>query len=134
MTLNNQNINNNSRSAASLTGSSDASVLCGASAYELKFYINPVFSSLPTQIKEELRIICITFTAENSGIFTMEFEDDGELLLKTSAKESDFSYDEIGAQLRIKQLTDTKRELFASLEAYYRIFILGETPAENGNA
>ena len=133
MTLNNQNTNN-SRPAASLTGSSDSNVLCGASAYELKFYINPIFSSLPTQIKEELRIICITFTAENGGIFTMEFEDDGELMLKTSASESDFSYDEIGAQLRIKQLTDTKRELFASLEAYYRIFILGETPAENGNA
>ena len=133
MTLNNQNTNN-SRLAASLTGSSDASVLCGASAYELKFYINPAFSSLPTQIKEELRIICITFTAENGGIFTMEFEDDGELLLKTSAKENDFSYDEIGAQLRIKQLTDTKSELFASLEAYYRIFILGENPAESGNA
>ena len=125
---------NNSRPADSPTGSSDENVLCGASAYEMKFYINPVFASLPTQIKEELRVVCVTFTAENGGIFTMEFDEDGKLLLNTTAKENDFFYDEIGAQLRIKQLIDTKSELFASLEAYYRIFILGDTSWEMDNA
>ncbi len=39
-------------------------------------------------------------------------------------------YDEIGAELKIKQLTKDKQELFKSLELYYRIFIEGDLPEE----
>ncbi len=104
--------------------------LCGASAYERKYYLNPEFSSLPAQIKDELRILCVTYTEEIGGIFTMEFDDDGSLQLNTAAKENDFAYDEIGSQLRIKQLLSKNQELFSSLELYYRIFIKGEASAE----
>ena len=37
----------------------DTCVLCGASAYEEKYYLNPDFERLPEEIKKELRIICI---------------------------------------------------------------------------
>ena len=125
----NENTNRNfdqSRPADKLTGSSQPVVLCGANAYEQKYYLNKDFSSLPQQIKNELQIMCVMYTEEIGGIFTMEFDPDGTLLLKTAAAENDFMYDEIGGQLRIKQLMNDKKELFESLELYYRVFKKGE--------
>ena len=37
----------------------DRIVLCGASAYEQKYYFNPDFDALPQQVKEELQILCV---------------------------------------------------------------------------
>ena len=46
--------------------------------------------------------------------------------LKVEHEENDFAFDEIGSVLKIKQLQQTKRELFESLETFYRVFYLGE--------
>ena len=128
MTSDNKNtkIHDSGRSADELTGSYQSTVLCGANAYEQKYYLNPAFSSLPTQIKNELQILCVMYTEEIGGIFTMEFNDAGTLLLKTAAAQNDFMYDEIGGQLRIKQLMNDRQELLSSLELYYKVFIKGE--------
>ena len=48
-------------------------VLCGANAYEQKYYFNPDFESLPQAIQDELHIMCVLFTEEIGGIFTVEF-------------------------------------------------------------
>ena len=104
----------------------DRKVLCGANAYEQKYYFNPEFSSLPQQIQDELHILCVLFTEEIGGIFTVEYNEDGELELRTEALEADAMYDDIGGALRIKQLQEEKRELFRSLELFYRLFFLGE--------
>lgn len=104
-----------------------STVLCGANSYEQKYYLNKAFSSLPEQIKDELQILCVTYTEEIGGVFTMEFDEGGVLLLKTMAAENDFAYDEIGSQLRIKQLQADRQDLFTSLELYYRVFINGES-------
>lgn len=101
-------------------------VLCACSAYEEKFYFNPRFSSLPESIKDELKIICVTITADVGGVFTMEFEETGTLFLSTTAKENDFFYDEIGSYLKIKQIRQERSELFEKLEEYYRIFFGAE--------
>lgn len=105
-------------------------VLCGANSYEQKYYLAPEFDSLPSKIKDELQIMCVLYTEEIGGIFIVEFDDDGKLLLKTTSEENDFFYDEIGSELRIKQLMNDKQELFSSLELYYRIFIEGESPED----
>ena len=70
-------------------------ILCACSAYEQKYYLNPKYSNLPTQIQEELQIMAVTLTEDVGGIFTMEFDEDGNLYLSTSSKENDFFYDEI---------------------------------------
>ena len=101
-------------------------VLCGANAYEQKYYLNPEFDQLPTQIRDELQILCVLFTEEVGGILTLEFDEHGKLLLKTRSAENDFMYDEIGAELRIKQILTERQELFGSLEMYYRVFVEGE--------
>ena len=100
-------------------------ILCGASSYEEKFYLNPDFSGLPESIKEELQILCVLFTADIGGILMLSFNDEGELELQTSHEEDDLLYDEIGSVLKVKELQKTKRELFESLEKYYEFFVQG---------
>ena len=38
-------------------------VLCASSKYEQKFYLNEEFKGLPEEIKKELKIMCVLFTA-----------------------------------------------------------------------
>ena len=101
-------------------------VLCASSAYEEKYYLNEDFMQMPESIKEELQIMCVLFTADVGGILTLEFDEDGQLLLQTDADEGDLLYDEIGSVLKIKQLQETKKELLESLELYYKAFFLNE--------
>lgn len=106
-------------------------VLCGASAYETKFYLNDSFSALPESIKAELKIMCVLYTQDVGGVLTLEFEEDGTLCFHTEARESDYVYDEIGSVLKIKELQKTKTELLSALEMYYRVFFLGEEYEED---
>ena len=89
-------------------------VLCGASAYEQKYYFNKDFASLPDHVKKELQIMCVLFTEEIGGIFTLEFDDHGNLQFKTEATEADGFYDDIGGALKIKKLRVEKEELLES--------------------
>ena len=101
-------------------------VLCAASAYEKKFYLNPEFDALPESIKEELQIMCVLYTEDVGGILMLVFDGDGSLELKVDHEENDFAFDEIGSVLKIKQLQQTKQELFESLELFFKVFYLGE--------
>jgi len=105
-------------------------ILCACSAYEQKYYLNPKYSNLPTQIQEELQIMAVTLTEDVGGIFTMEFDEDGNLYLSTSSKENDFFYDEIGSHLKIKQYRTKYKDLLEGLEEYYRIMVLGDEAAK----
>ena len=86
----------------------DQVVLCGASAYEQKYYLNEDFKSLPSQVQDELKIMCVLFTEDVGGILTLVFDEDGKLLLETSADEGDLLYDEIGSELKIRQIRKEK--------------------------
>ncbi len=99
-------------------------VLCVSNSYEQKFFINPKFEILPSQIKAELKIMCVLYTEEVGGIFTLEFKPDGELIFKSIADERDYLYDEIGSVLKIKQIQQNKKELLESLEMFYKVFYL----------
>lgn len=101
-------------------------VLCAASAYEKKFYLNEDFSQLPADIKDELKIMCVLFTEEVGGILTMEFDEEGQLLFKSQCDEGDLLYDDISCGLLIKRLQNEKRDLLASLEMFYKVFFMNE--------
>ena len=107
-------------------------ILCGANAYEQKYYFNEKFSKLPDAIKEELHIICVLFTEEVGGAFLIGFDDDGSVMLITDSDEEDLLYDEIGAGLLVKEVRKRKQDLFESLEMFYRAFILGENVDTEG--
>lgn len=101
-------------------------VLCGANAYEKKYYFNKQFAAIPQSIQDELHIMCVLFTEEVGGIFALAFEEDGDLVLETDAAEEDYLYDEISSGLLIREIRNKKQELLESLSLYYRVVILGE--------
>ena len=105
-------------------------VLCAASSYEQKYYLNPEFESLPEAVKQELQIMCVLYTADVGGVLLLVFDENGNLELNVEHNEGDFSFDEIGSVLKIKELQDTKEELFKSLEMFYKVFYLGEEMEE----
>jgi hypothetical protein len=100
-------------------------ILCGASAYTKRYYLNPDFDKVPESIQEELKVICVLFTEEVGGTLQLVFDDEGTLEFRTDLEEGDFSYDEIGGILKVKQLQQAKQELFEALEMYYKVFFLG---------
>ena len=101
-------------------------VLCGANAYEQKYYFNPLFQKIPESIREELRIICVLFTQEAGGVFTIEFEDDGEIFLRTECDEEDITWDSVSAGLLSGEIRRKREELFQAISLYYRALILHE--------
>ena len=105
-------------------------VLCAASSYEQKYYLNPEFESLPEAVKQELQIMCVLYIADVGGVLLLVFDENGNLELKVEHNEGDFSFDEIGSVLKIKELQNTKEELFKSLEMFYKVFYLGEEMEE----
>lgn len=96
-------------------------VLCGASAYNKKYYLNEDFKGLPDQVKDELKIMCVLFTEDIGGIFQLVFDDEGNLEFRTSCNEGDLLYDDIGCGLKIKELQRTKEELLLGLQMYYKL-------------
>ncbi len=101
-------------------------VLCGANAYEQKYYFNQAFKGIPESIQEELHIICVLFTEEVGGVFTIVFEPDGSVSLETNAEDGDYYYDEISSGLLVSEIRRKRRDLLESLSLYYRVFILKE--------
>ena len=105
-------------------------VLCGANAYETKYYFNSKFDKIPENIKEELHIICVLFTEEVGGIFTIGFTPYGEVELDTQKEEGDLLYDEIGAELLIKEIRRRKAEMFKALSIYFKVTFLHQNAAD----
>lgn len=105
-------------------------VLCAASAYDRKFYLSELFRGIPEQVKNELKIMCVLFTEDIGGIFQLVFNEQGRLSIRTERDENDLLYDDIGCELKIKQLQQEQQELFETLELYYKI--LNECLSETG--
>ncbi len=101
-------------------------VLCGANAYEMKYYFNERFNGIPESVKNELHIICVLFTEEVGGVFTIGFEEDGNVVMETDAEEDDIYYDEISSGLLVSEIRRNRQELFEALSLYYRVFVLKE--------
>lgn len=99
-------------------------VLCGANSYEEKYFFNPKFSNLPSDVQDELHAMTVLFTEECGGILTLEFLSDGTLIFKTLADDYDFYYDEIESGLSVRKLQAEKKDLLEALELYYRSFFL----------
>ncbi len=101
-------------------------VLCASSKYTQQYYFNENFKSLPQTIQDELKIMCVLFTEDVGGTLTLQFDENYNLMFKTFRSDDDFAYDEIGAELKIKQIRNQKRELLESLELYFKTVYLKE--------
>ena len=105
---------------------SENMVLCGASSYVQKYYFNEKFNLLPEEIKNELKIMCVSFAEEAGGILTLEFDNSGDLKFCVRVDDGDFYFDEIESGLKISSYQRKKEELLSQLELFYRMIILGE--------
>ena len=97
----------------------DYNVLCGASYYEQKFYLNPVYEVLPEQVKQELKVLCVLFVQDVIGVIMLEFNEEGNLQIMVTAREDDIYFAEIGSELKIRQMQRENEELLHQLEEYY---------------
>ena len=103
----------------------DRVVLCCANSYEEKYYLNPDFSGLPDSVKNELKIMCVLYVNDVGGILSLVYEEDGCLCFEVVSKEFDPLFDDIGSQLKMKQLKTEKQDLLQALQLYYKVFFLG---------
>lgn len=104
----------------------DRIVLCAANSYEEKYYLNPDFNGLPDSVKNELKIMCVLYVNDVGGMLSLVYEEDGELCFEVTSKEFDPMFDDIGSQLKIKQLKMERQDLLQALQLYYKVFFLGE--------
>lgn len=104
--------------------------LCGANSYTEKYYLNPMFESLPEQVRQELQIMCVLHVEDVGGIITLDFLADGTLTIEVSKEDADYFFDEIDSELKIRRLQNEKKELLKGLEKYYRFVILKQDPAD----
>ena len=104
----------------------DRIVLAASSSYDRKYFFNKEFEALPESIREDIQVMMVMFTMEIGGILTMSFDEDGTMLIESESDEEDILYDEIGADLKIKQMTIDRQELFQNLELFFKVFYLGE--------
>ena len=60
--------------------------------------------------------MCVLFTEDVGGVLTLVFNEEGRLLLEVTTEERDFLFDEIGSELKIRQIQREKAELLQALE------------------
>ena len=83
-------------------------ILCASSAYEEKYYFNQEFANVPPSIQDELKILCVLYTADIGGILVLHFDEKGNLLMHVTARENDLLFDEIGSVLsRYRQIKES---------------------------
>ena len=89
--------------------------LCGDSWYEQKYYFNPAFDKLPGAVKDELQILCVEYTEDVGGVLTIDFKEDRRPHFTVRSMEGDQRFDEIGSELKIKELQREKEQLMEKL-------------------
>lgn len=93
-------------------------VLCAGNASSMKYYFNEEeFGILPSSVKDDLKILAVKFLSDVGGILTLQFDDKGVLQITTMGP-----IDEIGAELKIRQMREDNKELFTQLETFYQSF------------
>ena len=124
-----RNESSDSRAPEGLSPVPGQVVLCGANAYEEKYWLNPLFDKIPDSMKEELRAICVLFTQEAGGVFLLVFDEDGVLEPETFSNEDDITYDNVSAGLLTGAVRRRRADMFRTLEMYYRICVKHEDAA-----
>ena len=93
-------------------------ILCAANASNMKYYYNEEeFGILPEAVKDELKILLVKYLSDVGGAVTLQFDENGKLQITTIDP-----IDEIGAELKVRQMQNENRELFSQLEEFFRVF------------
>ena len=86
--------------------------------------IEKILKNAEVVVEEEVDLDKINIGCQVK-ILDMEFDEEGNLLFKSSADEGDLLYDEIACGMLVKKYQYEKRELLESLEMFFKVFFLG---------
>lgn len=93
-------------------------VLCAANATNMKYYFNEEkYGILPNQIKDELKVILVKYCSDVGGTILFSFNDEKKLLITTLEP-----IDEIGAEVKVKEIQRDNSKLFEQLEQFAEHF------------
>ena len=97
-------------------------IFISASYYKQKYYANPQYEGLPAEIRNEMRTLCIMTAEKLHGIITLGFDESGDVFLEIAAEEGDHEYDEIGAQLEVKDIEKENADVFRKMKLWYLMY------------
>ena len=84
-------------------------VLCAASSYEQKYYLNPEFESLPEAVKQELQILCVLYTADVGGVLLLVFDENGKAVYSSVDKKQEEVFRPYLVRVEISDLNIRKK-------------------------
>ena len=84
-------------------------VLCSASSYEQKYYLNPEFESLPEAVKQELQIMCVLYTADVGGVLLLVFDENGKAVYSSVDKKQEEVFRPYLVRVEISDLNIRKK-------------------------
>ncbi|MEF9959783.1 MAG: DUF6145 family protein [Niameybacter sp.] len=96
-------------------------IILSVSPYNHKYYFEPNFNDIPSEIKEELTEAIAAIAEKVNAIISVGFNEEGQIFIEQTA-DADIFIDEIGAALEIKKLQQEKAELLKSLQLWYMIY------------
>ena len=87
-----------------------------------KYFLEPEFSMLPDGIKAEVQTVCVVVAQKLMCTFVMGFFEDGNVYFDIVKSEGTIDFDDIGAELEIKNIRREKAELLKALKIWYLIY------------
>lgn len=100
----------------------DKIIMAAASFEKQKYFLDPSFSALPDSIKAEVQTICVVVAQKLMCTFVMGFFEDGNVYFDIVKSEDTIDFDDIGAELEIKEIRREKAELIKALKIWYLIY------------
>lgn len=96
--------------------------LAAASFYKQGYSLNAEFNGLPSEIKNEIKILCVSLAEKLHGVFTAGFYENGSIYFEAFGEAGDYNFDDIGAKLEIDRLAVSQKALIAALSLWYTVF------------
>ena len=84
----------------------------------MKYFFNEEkYGILPSGVKDELKVILVKYCSDVGGTIVFSFSEDNKLLITTLEP-----IDDIGAEMKVKEMQKNNSELFAQLELFAENF------------
>lgn len=99
----------------------ERTIVISASPYNHKYYFEPKYNDIPSEIQEELIESIAAIAEKVNAIISLGFDEVGQIFIEQTSDESVFA-DDIGAELEIKKFQKEKGELLKSLQLWYMIY------------